>query len=171
MFYGKLSHRRCTGGIVGILISSILLTGCFDSRTPASSVPTTEPQAVVKIAGQTIYLEVAQTPQQQATGLMHRTELASNQGMLFPFNPPQTVGFWMKNVPIPLDIIFLHHNKVVKIAGNLPPCTGDPCAVYPSGGPIDQVIELRGGLAAQLGLELGDSLSVKPLAPDSNSKF
>ncbi len=128
MFYGKLSYRQWTAGTLGILMSSTLLAGCLDSRTPASPVPTTEPTAVVKIAGQTIYLEVAQTPQQQATGLMHRTELANNRGMLFPFNPPQAVAFWMKNVPIPLDIIFTQWQSC-KIADNLPPCTSNPCPV------------------------------------------
>jgi len=170
MFYGKLSYRQWPVGMLGILLS-LSLASCFDSRTPASPVPAMEPRAVVEIAGRTIYLEVAQTPQQQATGLMYRTELANNRGMLFPFNPPQIVGFWMKNVPIPLDIIFLHNGKVVKIAANLPSCTSHPCPVYPSEVPIDQVIELRGGQAAELGLKLGDSLSVKPLPPQSSSKL
>jgi len=169
MFYGKLSYRQWLVGSLGILLS-LSLTSCLNSRTPASPVPVTEPKAFVEITGQTIYLEVAQTPQQQATGLMYRTQLADNRGMLFPFHPPRPVGFWMKNVPIPLDIIFLNKGKIVKIAANLPPCTSNACPVYPSEVPIDQVIEIRGGRAAQLGLEVEDSLLVRPLPPESSFK-
>ena len=121
--------------------------------------------AQVVIGAQTIQLEVAKTPEQQAMGLMFRTELAPDRGMLFPFDPPRPVSFWMKNVAINLDMVFLRDGKVVDIASQVPPCTTDPCPVY---GPaktveIDQVIELRGGRAAELGLKVGDRLVVKSL--------
>ncbi len=121
--------------------------------------------AQVVIGEQTIRLEVAQTLEQQAMGLMFRTELAPDRGMLFPFNPPRPVSFWMKNVPINLDMVFLRDGKVVDIASQVPPCTTDPCPVYGPSGlvEIDQVIELRGGRAAELGLKVGDRLVVKPL--------
>jgi len=149
------------------------LVGCLPTvavppSTPAS-IPT--PQAAIQVAGQTVYLEVAQTPEEQASGLMYRTFLADDRGMLFPFNPPQKVGFWMKNVPIALDIIFLRDGKVVNIAADLPSCTREPCPVYPSAAKIDQVLELRGGRAAELGIKLGDRLpihwlpSVQPAQP------
>ncbi|HEY9845604.1 MAG TPA: DUF192 domain-containing protein [Candidatus Caenarcaniphilales bacterium] len=127
--------------------------------TSSSSDPQLE--AAAEISGQTIHLEVAHTPQQQAQGLMGRNILAINQGMLFPFNPPQRVGFWMKNVPISLDIIFLRNGKVVEIAANLPSCTADPCPVYQPAAVIDQVIEIRGGRATELNLRVGDTIPVR----------
>lgn len=119
--------------------------------------------AQAEIGGQRILLEVARTQQQQQIGLMYRTSLAANRGMLFSFDPPRPVSFWMKNTKIPLDMIFLQAGRVKAISANVPPCTADPC---PSYGPentiiIDQVIELRGGRAAELGLKVGDRVSIK----------
>lgn len=181
MFYGKPSRQQRTiGRVLGLLLSMTLVSCSTASSSNAQSqfplssrldrsfatsprASLDQPGAVAEIAGQTVLLEVAQTPQQQAKGLMYRTALADNRGMLFPFNPPQAVSFWMKNVSISLDIIFLQAGKVVNIAANLPPCTRNPCPVYPSEVPINQVIELRGGRAAELGLKPGDPISIRPL--------
>jgi uncharacterized membrane protein (UPF0127 family) len=123
--------------------------------------------AQVKIADKQISLEVARTPQEQEMGLMYRTSLADDRGMLFAFKPPQPVGFWMKNTKIPLDMIFLRNGEVKAIVANVPPCTETPCPTYGPKEIIDQVIELRGGRAAELGLKVGDRLSIKFL--DSNT--
>lgn len=124
--------------------------------------------AEAEMAGQRIKLEVAQTPQQQAMGLMFRTSLADDRGMLFPFNPPQPVSFWMKNTLIPLDMVFLRDGVVKAIAANVPPCKQVDCQSYgPEQELIDQVIELRGGRAAELGLKVGDRVSVKFLNADT----
>jgi uncharacterized membrane protein (UPF0127 family) len=101
--------------------------------------------AQAEMAGQRISLEVARTLQEQATGLMYRTSLADDRGMLFSFDPPQPVNFWMKNVKISLDMVFLRDGEVIEIAANVPPCTTSPCPTYGPQSLIDQVIELRGG--------------------------
>lgn len=167
----------------GIALSILLLgcaasvpaaqeTGLLIGKQPApspvvSSSPTNAGQmlpisAQAEIKGQRILLEVAQTPLQQEIGLMYRTSLANNRGMLFPFNPPRPVSFWMKNTKIPLDMIFLRDGRVKAIAANVPPCKADPCPSYgPQNTIIDQVIELRSGRAAQLGLNVGDRVNLK----------
>lgn len=118
--------------------------------------------ALADIGGQRIKLEVARTPQQQAMGLMYRTALADDRGMLFPFDPPRPASFWMKNTLIPLDMIFLRNGQVKAIATNVPPCTTNPCPSYgPDTTVIDQVIELRGGRAAELGLKVGDRVNIR----------
>lgn len=133
-------------------------------RTQATQSPQVLPlTARIVVADQTIDLEVASTPQQQEIGLMFRTELLPNRGMLFPFQPARAVGFWMKNTLIPLDMVFLRQGIIQKIEAQVPPCTADPC---PSYGPlfnvdIDQVIELRSGRATELGLKEGDRLTVE----------
>ncbi len=121
--------------------------------------------AKVVIADQTIELEVAKTPQEQEIGLMFRTELLPNRGMLFPFQPARSVNFWMKNTLIPLDMVFLHQGIIQEIVAQVPPCTADPCPSYgpPFNVDIDQVIELRNGRAAELGLKKGDRLIVESL--------
>jgi len=67
----------------------------------------------------------------------------------------------MKNTKIPLDMVFLKDGEVKAIEANVPPCTTDPCPSYGPQTSIDQVIELRGGRAAELGLRVGDRVSVK----------
>ncbi|AFY83968.1 DUF192 domain-containing protein [Oscillatoria acuminata] len=159
---------------------SLFLLGCAPSGLPPSA--TAQPQgesvsfsprvqiergqdlpitAQTTIGDQIIELEVATTPQQQAIGLMHRSEIAPNRGMLFPFNPPRPVTFWMKNVEINLDMIFLRDGEVLAIAADVPPCTTDPCPFYgPPNTPIDHVLELGGGRAAELGIQVGDQIAI-----------
>lgn len=117
-------------------------------------------QAIV--SGEKINLEVAKTPQEQAMGLMYRNFLPDDRGMLFSFNSPRQTNFWMKNCLISLDIIFLKSGTVKAIAENVPPCLADPCPTYGPNVLIDQVIELRGGRAAELDLKVGDRIVIKP---------
>jgi uncharacterized protein len=120
--------------------------------------------AKATIKNQVIEIEVAQTPEQQTIGLMHRKFLAPNRGMLFPFNPPQPVSFWMKNTLIPLDIIFIQNGKVRFIATDVPPCQQDPCPTYgPSDAKelIDNVLELPAGRAKELGLQTGSEIEIE----------
>jgi uncharacterized protein len=173
-----LLRQQVMRSISSILVS-LVLAGCVaGSSTPVESKPSSvaaQPalsgqslpiSAEVTIGQQTIGLEVAATPMEQQIGLMARTTLAQNSGMLFPFKPARGVNFWMKNTLIPLDIIYLYQG-VVKEIHNAPPCKAEPCPTYPSQSSIDQVIELAAGQAETLGLRVGDRLLVKPL---SNSK-
>ncbi len=168
----SLAQKR----LLSILVLQGLLISCSApvpaiSPSVAPSVIATKPNqgqmlpisAQVKVGNQMIQLEVAKTPAQQAMGLMFRTELAANRGMLFPFNPPRQVGFWMQNCRINLDMVFLREGKVQYIAANVPPCQKEPCPVYGPNVPVDQVIELRGGRAQELGLKVGDRLTVQSL--------
>lgn len=120
--------------------------------------------AAVNIRGVRINLEVAETPLQRAIGLMFRPEIPDDRGMLFPFSPPRPVQFWMRNVLVPLDMVFLNQGQVVAIAADVPPCSESPCPTYGPSVPIDQVIELRGGRAAELGLQAGDRLRIEPVS-------
>ncbi len=165
------------------LVFSVWLMGCSgplkavqSSATPSQSAPPPVQASLgqnlpisarATIGGQVIQLEVARTVEQQAMGLMYRKSLADDRGMLFPFNPPRPVNFWMKNVAINLDMIFLRDGQVQAIAANVPPCREIPCPTYgPGATAIDQVIELRGGRASELGLKVGDRIAVEFLDPD-----
>ncbi|MEG4291354.1 DUF192 domain-containing protein [Microcoleus sp. C2C3] len=114
------------------------------------------------VAERAIGLEVAKTPQEQATGLMFRTELPDDRGMFFPIEPARNVRFWMKNVLIELDMVFLREGVVQAIIPNVPPCLSETCPNYGPDVPVDGVIELRGGRAAQLGLKVGDRIPNLP---------
>lgn len=117
--------------------------------------------AQAKIGQQVIQLEVAKTPQQQALGLMFRTSLPDERGMLFPFNRPRIAGFWMKNCKIALDMIFLRNGVVKAIQVQAPPCQQEPCPSYGPDVPVDMVIELRGGRSQELGVKVGDRIPIQ----------
>ena len=109
-----------------------------------------------------IDLEVAQTPQQQAMGLMFREALPDDRGMFFPFREARIARFWMNNVPVALDMIFLKEGKIVEIV-TAPPCNAEPsdCPLYGPETPVDGVIELREGRAKELGLATGDAIEIE----------
>ncbi|GBF80334.1 DUF192 domain-containing protein [Aphanothece sacrum] len=118
-------------------------------------------EAQVKIGSEVIELEVAKTPEQQSMGLMYRDSLPKNRGMIFLFDQPRFLKFWMKNVTIPLDMVFLHKGEVKAILANVPPCSSDTCPTYGPEASMDQVIELGGGRAAEIGIKKGDRLDIK----------
>ncbi|GAB4147452.1 MAG: DUF192 domain-containing protein [Cyanobacteria bacterium J069] len=117
--------------------------------------------ATVEIGSEQIQLEVARTPQEQAMGLMYRTELPPDRGMLFAFEFARPVQFWMQDTLIPLDMVFMLDGEVKDIVVSAPPCESSPCPVYGPRVRVNQVIELAGGRAAELGLRVGDRLDIR----------
>jgi uncharacterized protein len=104
-------------------------------------------------------VEIADTSQQQARGMMFRTELADDRGMLFPFTEARMASFWMKNTVIPLDIIFIRSDGVIENIGeNAEPYS---TAHVESTGPVTAVLELRGGLTTEMGIVAGDKVAWK----------
>jgi uncharacterized protein len=101
-------------------------------------------------------VELARTVEEQATGLMNRSSLAPDRGMVFPFETPRDASFWMKNTLIPLDIIFVRADgSIANIAENTVPLSLQPIQ---SEGPVSAVLEIAGGRSAELGLRAGDKV-------------
>ncbi len=102
-------------------------------------------------------VEIARSSMEQAKGLMFRTELTDDAGMIFPFAEPRVASFWMKNTVIPLDIIFIRENGTIEsIAENTIPYSTEPVS---AGEPVVSVLELRGGLTYELGIKAGDRVT------------
>jgi uncharacterized membrane protein (UPF0127 family) len=114
-----------------------------------------EPLDVVTHGGvKHFQVEVADTEESRELGLMFRKSLADDRGMLFDFKVVQPVSFWMRNTLIPLDMVFIGADgRVVSVASNAKPLDETP---IPSKGEILGVLEIRGGLAHELGIEPGD---------------
>jgi len=119
---------------------------------------TVVPLTVTTASGaHTFKVEVAATPGEQERGLMFRTVMGADEGMIFPMDPPRPAAFWMKNTVIPLDIIFIGaDHKVLNIFANAVPYDLTP---LPSKGDAAAVLELNGGRAAQIGLKAGDTVT------------
>jgi uncharacterized protein len=177
MFCGKFSLVQLT--ITAAFLSlSLGLSACTTaapptnsaspaSNSPSSTVPAILPMgqtlpitATTQLGGKTIQLEVAETPDQQSMGLMYRPALPDDRGMLFPMTPPRPVTFWMRNVPVALDMVFIHQGKIVAIASKVPPCATAACPTYGPKGLVDHVLELRAGRAEELGIQSGDPLVI-----------
>lgn len=98
-------------------------------------------------------VEVADDPAEQAQGLMHRTSMPMGAGMYFVNERPRSTSFWMRNTLIPLDMLFIDAQGVVKhIHHNAVPLDETP---IPGGDDILTVLEINGGLAARLGIKVG----------------
>jgi uncharacterized protein len=118
-----------------------------------------KPLTITTAAGRThsYTVELAETSQQQAIGMMFRKDMARNRGMLFPMRPPREASFYMRNTYVPLDIIFIGPDRrVLNIGANAVPLSE---ALVSSTGPVSAVLELRAGEAARIGLKPGDKVS------------
>jgi uncharacterized membrane protein (UPF0127 family) len=102
-------------------------------------------------------VEAARTGAEQEKGLMFRTAMGADEGMIFPMEPTRPASFWMKNTVIPLDLVFIGPDRRIEsIAANAVPYSLTPIN---SKGPVSAVLELNGGRAARLGLAAGDRVS------------
>lgn len=97
--------------------------------------------------------ELADTVPKQRQGLMFRTEMGADEGMIFPYDPPEALGFWMRNTVLPLDIIFIGpDNRILNIEAGVP---YNEVSVQSDGLAI-AVLELNQGRSEELGIAPGD---------------
>ena len=143
----------------------VALPGCTNSSGTASGETAVRTIALTVASNNgphAFQVEVAKTSEEQEKGLMFRTDIPDNSGMLFwPYPPdggaPKEANFWMKNTPSALDIIFIRANgTIAHIAENAVPYDQTP---IPSGEPVAAVLELKGGRTSALGIAEGDKVS------------
>lgn len=105
-----------------------------------------------------IQVEVAEGPDEKRQGLMFREGLADGEGMLFPFGFPAPRSFWMKNVPIPLDMVFIdEYGTIVYIEHEAEPYSETP---HGPNAPVQAVMEVFGGFCKRSGIKVGDRVEV-----------
>lgn len=101
-------------------------------------------------------VEVARSPQEQARGLMFRTEMGPDEGMLFPYDQPRVLSFWMKNTVLSLDLVFIdEQHRIINIAENAVPYSEQSIL---SDAPGVAVLELNAGRARELGIVAGNKV-------------
>ena len=135
----------------------IFAAGFLFASIPANAAAALQALEFVTSTGQHKFkVEVADTPEERAKGLMFRKSMPQDQGMLFDFKTDMPVMMWMKNTYLPLDMVFVSRQGVVtRVAPDAVPMSE---AIISSGGPVYAVIELNAGVAKQIGLTPGDTV-------------
>jgi uncharacterized membrane protein (UPF0127 family) len=146
--------------MAALAVLSLGGAGCAARSEPERSAEQPQSLAMESVTIRTaqgskvIRAQVADTPERREIGLMYRKQMADDEGMIFDFQEPQSLAFWMRNTLIPLDIIFIdERGRVINIVANARPMDETP---LPSSAPALAVLEINGGLASKLGIHPGD---------------
>ena len=133
-----------------------LLVLAVGANAPALAEPLETLQVVTASGTHTFEVEIAADDASRERGLMNRRFMPANRGMLFEFEQNAPVSFWMKNTYIPLDMIFISPaGRVTNVVAEAEPLSE---RVIPSGPPCAAVLEVNGGVARSIGLEVGDTV-------------
>lgn len=165
-----LKGSFCKAVIAALLLLTGFLVACRSDAHAESSINTADNSAQVlqtadaRLAGNSLKIWLARTHQEKAKGLMYVDSMADDQGMLFVYESPQIMSFWMKNTKIPLDLVFFTEN--LEINGwikCMQPGYGRPERAlehYVSELPAQYALELNAGSIERLALKHGDRLEI-----------
>ena len=151
---------RRFSSLLPLIVSALLVLASAASPHAsgrADVLPTdSEPLVITTGKGPVSFsVELALTPETRASGLMHRQEMDPDHGMLFRFDQTRQVLMWMKNTPLPLDMLFIDEaGTIVGIAEDTTPFSEN---VIASPGPVRYVLELNAGTAGRMGISAGDT--------------
>ncbi|MBV9905480.1 MAG: DUF192 domain-containing protein [Alphaproteobacteria bacterium] len=141
-------------GLHSLIASGVL--ACGVTAASAETLPMAQIAIDTASGSKTFTVEIAADAASQMRGLMHRSELPHDAGMLFDMHRDAPVAFWMKNTELPLDMLFIRADgTVATIAPNATPYS---TALVPSAVPVRAVLEINAGQAAALGIRPGDKV-------------
>ena len=129
----------------------LFFSACTSESVSGTPIKLISPEGTVH----TFSVEIADDAEERAQGLMHRESIAEDAGMLFLFEEPQVLSFWMKNTLIPLYILFFYENGSFVSSATMVPCEKDPCPLTSSKIPASAALEVRAGTAKKLGVTKG----------------
>ncbi len=107
-----------------------------------------------------IHIEIADTPELREKGLMNRSELSQDEGMLFIFDQEQTLTFWMKDTRIPLSILFIDTNGKIVDVQTMNPCLEEPCPLYISKEPAQYALEINTEATQKYSIQEGNFVTI-----------
>lgn len=152
MFLKRKNLKSFSAAFVALVLWTALACS-FNSSVQAQQL---EPLTIKTVQGAVhkFQVEVANNDETRQKGLMFRTTMPFDQGMIFDFQRSLPVAMWMKNTYISLDMLFIRADgTIARIAENTKPLSTE---VIPSGEPVLSVLELVGGVTAKLGIKPGD---------------
>jgi uncharacterized membrane protein (UPF0127 family) len=141
------------------LAALVLLSGCSPAEQAQTGLPKL-PVVIDTAHGPAKFtVDLANTDESRRKGLMFRTAMGADEGMLFDFRKEQYASFWMKNTVLPLDMLFIKADGTIStIAENAVPYSEEPVQ---SSEPVQAVLELNGGRARALGIEAGQKVHAR----------
>jgi uncharacterized protein len=160
---------------LSLLLAALLMAAPACDRAPdPGSAPTPSPASIspsslfgrgtatidVLDATVTLEVEIAETDEAHQRGLMGRTSLPPDFGMVFMFPDEQPRTFWMKDTLIPLSIAFFAADGTIVSIKSMDPCTSEPCPLYGSGAPAKGALEVSQGFFSEHGVRLNDVVTV-----------
>lgn len=155
------STRKPWRSVVFSALTALATLTCMGptlAQNRAQHLPTTQLGAGMHL----IKAEVAETPQEHEIGLMYRTAMGTNEGMIFVFDRPGQQCFWMKNTLIPLAVAFVADDGTVVNIDEMKPQTLDPhCSTQP----VRYVLEMNTGWFTKRGIKAGSKLTGSLFAP------
>ncbi len=118
------------------------------------------PTFQMEIAGTPVEIEVATSPTEQQQGLMYRSSMPENHGMLFVYDEPRYMSFWMKNTKIPLSIAYIREDGTISNIEKMKPHTSsfEPTERYISRNPCLFALEMNQGWFEKHGIKAGDKI-------------
>ncbi|HEV7254462.1 MAG TPA: DUF192 domain-containing protein [Mesorhizobium sp.] len=142
--------------VAGLAVLDFVRAPALAEQTPMMLPVDSNPLVIETDGGERSFeVEIADEPAERSSGLMHRESLPDGRGMLFVLDGYREAGFWMKNTPLPLDLLFIGQDGRVKAI-----LQGEPFseAIITPGVPARFVLEFKAGTAAEAGIEEGDLL-------------
>jgi uncharacterized membrane protein (UPF0127 family) len=140
-----------------LIIFAILLVALIFFMIPQPK----KSDSTVCFEGSCINAELATTTKERNIGLMNRTSLPENMGMLFIFDKEGIYKFWMKNTLIPLDMIWFDENgKIIYIEKNARPCNAPSCPLFGPESSSKYTLEVNGGYTERHKINVGDKASI-----------
>ncbi|MCX6704222.1 MAG: DUF192 domain-containing protein [Candidatus Woesebacteria bacterium] len=148
----------------------IIIVGLFVQKSSslglsALKTPTPQSEKTIAVGSKKIQVQIAETAEKRTKGLSGVASLKADSGMLFMFDAKGLAPiFWMKDMLIPLDMIWIRDGKIVKIDKNVPiPTPGTPengLKTYSAGQTVDYVLEVNAGFSNQNNIKVGDSVDL-----------
>ncbi|MBI4089644.1 MAG: DUF192 domain-containing protein [Candidatus Levybacteria bacterium] len=121
---------------------------------------------LITINDHTFKLRIADSPKEKEIGLSETKLLPENEGMLFTFEKPDYYSFWMRNMKIPIDMIYIANQEIVTIYNNIKPPTNSSgnLTIYTPTEPSDKVLEIQAGLSEKYKFKNGDKVKYENLS-------
>lgn len=154
MLKHSLTVKKETYFIAGAVILLVIIAVFFSPNVERKKI------SQVCFSSKCVEVEIADDENERIQGLMFRTSLDENKGMLFVFDKSENYPFWMKNTFISLDMIWIDENFKVVYVAHATPCKRDPCEIYNPNKNAKYVIEVNEGFVEKNEVKVGDVVRI-----------